>query len=71
MAKVKMHTMKDAAIMLGLSRPTMEIAVGKAGVELKPMINPDTGRMARGLSDDDLETIRRFRSRSDQDTRKP
>ncbi len=73
MAKKKemMHTIKDAGIILGLSRPSMVLAIEKAKIELTPMINPETGRLASGLSDIDIEAIRKFRSRSDQDTRKP
>ncbi len=64
------HTLVEAGKILGLSKPTMDIWIPKAGVEIKHVVNRDTGRYVQGIDDNDIEKIRKARKQPGQDTRK-
>jgi len=71
MAKTEMHTIQESMDALGLSFPTLKLMVAEAGIEMKIMTNPRTGRAVKCLDDNDIEAIRKHRAAPGLDVRKP
>lgn len=71
MSKNKSYTSKDAMGILGYSYPTLKLMMAQAQVDFSAMTNPETGRPCNGLTDKDLDKIRKLRKQPGRDNRKP